>query len=322
MMVTEGLVEDLVETRARDPQAIRRAALARRRRPLVGPSGRLVIVAADHPARGALAAGGDPVAMADRVELLRRLLLALSRPGVDGILATADVVEDLLLLGGLDDKVVIGSMNRGGLAGAAFEIDDRVTGYQAAGIEAGGLDGGKLLLRVDLEDPATASTIETCGRAVTDLAARGLMAMVEPFVSRRVEGRVVNDLSPESMIKAIAVASGLGSTSAWTWLKVPVVDDMERVMRASTLPALILGGDVGADPADTFGAWEAALRMPTVRGVVAGRSLLFPPDGDVVAAVDTAVRLVAGAGSIERHVVAPSASAAAEARARARGALA
>ena len=57
---------------------------------------------------------------------------ALSRPGVNGVLGTPDILEDLLLLGALDGKVVIGSMNRGGLAGTAFEIDDRFTAYDAA----------------------------------------------------------------------------------------------------------------------------------------------------------------------------------------------
>ena len=48
-------------------------------------------------------------------------------------------------------------------------------------------------------------------------------------------------------MKAISVASALGTTSAYTWLKVPVVEDMERVLAASTLPALILGGGGPAD---------------------------------------------------------------------------
>jgi 5-deoxy-glucuronate isomerase len=74
--------------------------------------------------------------MADRYDLLSRLLIALGRPGVDGLLATADIVEDLLLLGALDGKIVIGSMNRGGLQDAVFELDDRFTGYDAATIAA------------------------------------------------------------------------------------------------------------------------------------------------------------------------------------------
>ena len=154
-----------------------------------------MIVAADHPARGALRAGADPLAMADRADLLDRLCTALARPGVDGVLGTADILEDLLLLGALDDKVVIGSMNRGGLAGTAFEIDDRFTGYDAASIAAAGFEGGKMLLRIDPDDAGTAPTLEACAQAVSDLAGTRLMAMVEPFISHRVDGRVRNDLT-------------------------------------------------------------------------------------------------------------------------------
>ncbi|WP_149263421.1 aldolase [Actinomadura sp. K4S16] len=286
-------IAGLAEVRAVRPESIAEAAERRvRRRTLLGESGRLMLLAADHPARGALAAGGDALAMADRGELLDRLCVALERPGVDGVLGTADVIEDLLLLGVLEGKVVVGSMNRGGLAGASFEIDDRFTAYSAAAIAASGLDGGKMLLRVDDEDPATVRTLEACARAVSELAGRGLMAMVEPFISRRVDGRVRNDLSPEAMTRAVAIASGLGTTSAYTWLKVPVVADMERVMAASTRPALLLGGEVAADPVAAREGWRRALRLPTVRGLVVGRSLLYPPDGDVAAAVDAAVELL------------------------------
>ena len=234
------------------------------------------------------------MALADRMRLLERLSHALSRPGVDGVLGTADIVEDLLLLGALDDKVVIGSMNRGGLAGTVFEIDDRFTGYDAASIARMGFDGGKMLLRIDPDDPATAATMDSCAQAISALASEGLMAMVEPFISHRVEGRVRNDLSPEAVIRSIAVASGLGTTSAYTWLKVPVVDDMERVLATSTLPALLLGGEVSADQDAAFDRWRKALQMPSVRGLVAGRMLLFPPDDDVAGAVDAAVSLMRG----------------------------
>jgi hypothetical protein len=291
--VTESRLMTIVETRVRRPEAIAEAA-AQRRRPdsLVGPEGRLMIIAADHPARGALRAGERAFAMADRGELLDRLVLALSRPGVNGFLGTPDLVEDLLLLGALDDKVVIGSMNRGGLAGTAFEMDDRFTGYDAASIAASGLDGGKMLFRIDPDDPSTVVTMEACARAVSELAAHRLMAMVEPFISHRVDGRVRNDLSAEAVIRSITVASGIGTTSAYTWLKLPVVEEMERVLAASTLPVLLLGGEVSADQEAAFASWEKALRVPTVKGLVVGRSLLYPPDDDVTAAVDTAVGLL------------------------------
>jgi hypothetical protein len=291
-MFTDRLAE-VIETRVRRPETVAEAAAARRRAAsIVGPDGRLVIVAADHPARGSLQAGRERLAMADRADLLERLCLALARPGVSGVLGTADVLEDLLLLGALDGKIVIGSMNRGGVAGTVFEIDDRFTGYDAPAIARMGFEGGKMLLRIDPADPATAATIEGCAQAVSDLAARQLMAMIEPFMSHRADGRVLNDLAPEAMIRALTIASGLGTTSAYTWLKVPVVKDMEQVMAASTLPALLLGGEVADDPEVTFAGWQKALRLPNVMGLVAGRSLLYPADGDVAAAVDTAVSLL------------------------------
>jgi hypothetical protein len=283
----------LVETRVHRPHAIAEAAAARRRpSALIGERGRMMVVAADHPARGALRAGPNPMAMADRTDLLERLCAALDRPGVDGVLGTADILEDLLLLGALDGKLVFGSMNRGGLAGTAFEIDDRFTGYDAASVEAMGFEGGKMLLRIDPEDPATVSTLENCARAVTDLGRRRLVAMVEPFISHRVDGRIRNDLTAEAMIRAVSVSAGLGATSAYTWLKVPVVDAMERVMAASTMPALLLGGEVSADQDAAFASWHKALQLPTVKGLVVGRSLLYPPDDDVARAVDAAVNLL------------------------------
>jgi hypothetical protein len=283
----------LIDARVTRPQTIAEAA-ANRRKPesLLGDHGKMMIIACDHPARGALAAGSDPMAMADRGDLLDRIALALSRPGVNGMLGTADILEDLLLLGALDEKVVVGSMNRGGLAGTVFEMDDRFTGYDAPSIAEAGFEGGKMLLRFDYDDPKTVDTMQACADAVSDLAEHQLMAMVEPFLSHRVDGRVKNELTPEAMIKVMAISSGLGATSAYTWLKVPVVDDMERVMASSTLPALILGGEVTADADAAYAKWEKALALPTVKGLVIGRSLLYPPDGDVAKAVDTAVGLL------------------------------
>ncbi|MCX4400613.1 deoxyribose-phosphate aldolase [Streptomyces sp. NBC_01764] len=287
---------ELVRLRTHHPEAVAEAAARRQRRPLVGESGRLMIVAADHPARGALAVGDRKFAMANRADLLERLCVALSRPGVDGVLATADILDDLLLLGALDHKVVLGSMNRGGLQGASYELDDRFTGHRPQDIARLGFDAGKLLLRIDYDDPGSLDTLESTARAIDAMAERHLPVFVEPFLSRRTpEGRLVNDLSAEAVIKSIAIASGLGGSSAYTWLKVPVTDnpdDMARVMETSTLPAVLLGGDVGEDQESAYEKWRGALQLPTVQGLVVGRSLLYPADGDVTAAVDTAVGLL------------------------------
>jgi hypothetical protein len=186
-------------------------------------------------------------------------------------------------------------MNRGGLQGASFELDDRFTGYDAGGVAAMGFDGGKMLCRIDLEDPGSVTTLEACAAAITELAGRGLMAMVEPFISTRSGGHVRNDLSAEGVIRSVAIASGLGASSRHTWMKLPVVDGMDRVMTSTTLPTLLLGGDPSGAPDHTYAAWEHALALPGVRGLVVGRALLYPPGGGVAAAVDVAAGLVRSA---------------------------
>jgi DhnA family fructose-bisphosphate aldolase class Ia len=285
-------VAEISDIRFAEPERITQLLAARRRRPIAGGDGRLMIVACDHPARGALGASGNPTAMANRTELLERLVTALSRPGVDGLLATADIAEDLLLLGALEDKLVFSSINRGGLQGSAFEMDDRNTGYDVQGTIEARFDGAKMLTRIDLDDPATVATLETQGRVVSELNRAGLIAMVEPFMSSRVNGKIVNDLSPDAVIRSIAIASGLGTSSAYTWMKLPVVPQMERVMAATTLPTLLLGGDPDGDADETYASWQAALALPSVRGLVVGRTMLYPADDDVAKAVDTAVSLV------------------------------
>jgi hypothetical protein len=284
----------LTEVRAREPERIGRLWQERTLRPLLPADGRLLLLAADHPARAALGVRDDALAMASRSDLLTRLVTALERPGVDGVLGTPDVLDDLLLLGALEGKVVVGSMNRGGLQGSTWELDDRFTAYTPHEVQWCGLDGGKMLTRIALGDPGTVATLEACAAAVTELAALGRMAMLEPFWSVVEGGRVRNLLDPDSMIRAVQVASALGASSAHTWLKLPVVDDLARVLDATTLPTLLLGGDPPGAAADTYATWARALELPAVRGLVVGRALLYPHDGDVAAAVDIAAELVHG----------------------------
>lgn len=293
MKLSDNDIHELTLRRMREPGAVDRAWAQRRTRPI--GDDRLLVVAADHPARGALGVRSDAHAMASRPDLLRRLATALANPRVDGVLATADLLEDLLLLGLLEDKLVIGSMNRGGLQGARFEFDDRFTGYTAARIAASGLDGGKTLTRICLQDSGTVATLEATAHAIDELAAHGKMAMIEPFWSEfGTDGRARNLLTPEATIRSMQVAAGLGATSAYTWLKVPIVPEMHRVLEATTLPTLLLGGDPTTTPEETYASWEDALTAPAAAGLVIGRALLFPPDGDVAAAVEVAATLVHG----------------------------
>jgi hypothetical protein len=136
-------------------------------------------------------------------------------------------------------------------------------------------------------------TLESAGTAVSELAAAGLMAMIEPFMAERVDGRVRNVLTAPALATAISIAAGLGDSSAHTWLKIPIVAEMERAVAATTLPCVVLGGEVSEDPSAAYADWARALALPNVHGLVIGRALLFPPDDDVAAAVRAAVEVCA-----------------------------
>lgn len=285
----------LIEARIFEPDTFRAALVNRARRTVAGADGRLLLLAADHTARGMLAASGDPLAVADRFSLLDRLVRSLAQAGVDGVLASADILEELAWLGALEGKLAIGTMNRGGVIGANWELDDRMTAYDVDHIESCGLDGGKVLLRIEDTDPGVARTIESVASVVTQLADRRLVCMVEPLPYRKEpDGRAVLDSSDERLIKVVAIASGLGSSSGYTWLKIPGSERMREVAAATSMPILMLGGDPGADADRTFDRWANAMLEPNVRGLVAGRALLYPHSDQPEEAVRRAAAIVHG----------------------------
>jgi hypothetical protein len=208
-------------------------------------------------------------------------------------LASADILEELAFLGALNDKLAIGTMNRGGIIGAKWELDDRLTSYDADHIESMGLDGGKTLIRIDYQDPSVARTIETVAALTTQLADRKLMAMIEPLPYKKsAEGMAILDDSDEALIKVVSIASGLGSSSAYSWLKVPATNRMSEVAGATSLPVLMLGGEPEGNPDQLFNRWTLGMKVPNVRGLVAGRSLLYPVNGDSESAVRRAGKVV------------------------------
>jgi DhnA family fructose-bisphosphate aldolase class Ia len=186
-------------------------------------------------------------------------------------------------------------MNRGGIIGARWELDDRLTAYDPDHVEEFGLDGGKVLLRIEATDPGVARTLEMVAAITTELSDRRIMCLIEPLPYLKDEaGRARLDTSVEELVRVVAIASGLGSSSAYTWLKIPAVDRMAEVAGATTMPILMLGGDPGDRAEAVFALWRAAMAQPNVRGLVAGRALLYPSHGDVVHAVTAAASIVHG----------------------------
>jgi len=297
------LFDRITDTRVSRPDVVAEEARLRTRRPALTRDGRLAILAADHPARMVVGVGDDPVAMGNRWHLLARILRVLTADEFDGLMTTPDILEELLILnrldrelggpGFLDRKVLIGCMNRGGLAGAAFELDDRMTAFTAAQIAARRLDGAKVMFRLDAAERASLDTIMYCVQAVNECHAQGIPVFLEALMVQRQDGKVTMLRTPDALIKVVSVASGLGSSSALTWLKIPYCEGYERVALSTTCPILMLGGESRGDPTGILTEFAAGMRAGgTVRGALVGRNVTFPGRDDpqaVALAVDAIV---------------------------------
>jgi DhnA family fructose-bisphosphate aldolase class Ia len=306
----DRLLARLTETRVADPDFTWRAARVRVRRDRLAPTGKLNILAADHPARNVTKVGADPLAMADRCDYLARILRVLTTARVDGIMATMDILEDLLAIDGflrqagaptlLDNRLLIASLNRGGLAGSSWELDDPITGASPASCQEWRLDGAKLLLRVDEKDPASLTTLQACARAINESNARGLPMFLEPLPVTRTEKGYVVVKTPEALARLAGVASALGDSSRFLWLKLPHCEGYETVARATTLPILLLGGESAGDPSPFLTQLRAAMAAgPNVRGALVGRNVLYPGTEDPLAMADAAGGIIHQGWSVE-----------------------
>jgi hypothetical protein len=296
-VLPETLISRLVDKRIADPDFPWRAAQLRRRRSSFAPDGRLCLLAADHPGRRVTAAGSDPLAMADRRDYLARILRVLASRRVDGVMATMDILEDLLTLDGLrreagfapllDGRLLVASLNRGGLAGAVWELDDPITGPTAATCAAWRLDGAKMLLRVADDDPGSLKTLLACAQAITEANRHGLRFFLEPLPAVREAGSLRILKTPEALARLAGVASALGDSSRNLWLKLPYCDGYERVARATTCPILLLGGETAGSAEPFLRQVHAALPAgPNVRGALAGRNVLYPGSDDPLAVAE------------------------------------
>lgn len=287
----DRIFEQITEIRVSAPEIIEQQALARKQRARLAPRGKLTILAADHPARGVTNIGKHPFLMGDRQEYLGRILRVLLATEFDGFMSTPDMIEDLLILdylvqqaGGpsfLDNRVLIGCMQRGGVAGVVGEIDDRFGSYSAESIARFRLDGGKMLLRFVPDDERTLNTIDYCAQAVTALNRYNLPAFVEPLRMDRVDGSWVMKNSADELVKLVGVLAGFGDSSRNTWLKLPYCEDFHRVTMATTLPIILLGGPSQEDPRSMFREFAAGIAARSnVRGVMVGRNVTFPGQDD------------------------------------------
>jgi DhnA family fructose-bisphosphate aldolase class Ia/sugar phosphate isomerase/epimerase len=251
----------------------------------------IVIIAADHPARRVTNVGADELAMGDRQQYLGRIIRVLMLDEIDGVMTTPDIMDDLFILnylhkakGGksfLDNKILIGCTNRGGISGSTYEMDDVVTAYSIDDIKSRGLDGAKMMFRLDLETNMarySQKTLELCSKMIRQCNKIDIPVFLEPLpVERMRDGHYRVKMNADDLIKTIGVATALGGQSSNIWLKVPYVDDYEYVVRSTSNPILMLGGASTGNPTDILENFEKGKGAgKNVKGCLVGRNLLFP----------------------------------------------
>jgi hypothetical protein len=234
---------------------------------------------------------------------LGRILRVLVASDFDGFMSTSDMIEDLLIVdylvqqgGGpsfLDNKVLVGCMQRGGIAGVVGEVEDRFFSYSAASIARFRLDGGKMMFRFVPDDERTLKTLDYCARAVTELNHFNLTPFIEPLRMDYIDGKWVSKNTADELIKLVGIVGGLGDSTHRTWLKVPYCEDFRRVMMATTMPVLMLGGPSKEDPRSTYHDFAAAVATrANVRGSMVGRNVTFPGREDPAAVAQAIHRIV------------------------------
>ncbi len=298
------MFKEITEVRINNPQAVQEEAASRQRRAILTEDGKLAILAVDHPARGNLVVEDNPVRMGDRYDLLGRLLRIMITSDFDGIMATPEVIEELFILnflheqkGGesfLDNKVIIGCMNRGGTIGTVFQMDDRMTAFTAQRIKMLKLDGAKVMFMLDPSNPDSGKAIYYCSQAITECSRLDIPVFVEPMEVRRIGNdyrpdQMVNDV--EVQIKLAGIGAGLGETSLGTWLKIAHCVEFERVVRATTCPILMLDGLPQEDPTETMEEYARGMKAGA-KGVLVGKNVLYTGKDDPLAIASAIANIV------------------------------
>jgi DhnA family fructose-bisphosphate aldolase class Ia len=162
------------------------------------------------------------------------------------------------------------------------------------------MDGAKFMVRLDGADPASGRTLVACADAVSLCVRADLMAFLEPLPVKRLRGAYTVQRTAEDLAGMVSVAAALGASSLNTWLAIPSCHGLERVVAATTLPVLIIGGEVvgSARPVlqDLRRATQAGL---SVRGALMGRNVLFPGHEDPRAMAAAVAAVVHGQADIK-----------------------
>jgi DhnA family fructose-bisphosphate aldolase class Ia len=138
-------------------------------------------------------------------------------------------------------------------------------------------------------------------RAITEMNALRLPTFLEPLpVVKNDDGFQVIK-TPEALARIVGVASALGDSSRYIWLKLPHCEDYKVVARATTLPILLLGGESAGDIALFLRQLATALSAgPNVRGALVGRNVLYPGVDDPLAVAESVGAIIHKGWTVEQ----------------------
>lgn len=275
----------IVTQRVRRPETIA-DRLSSRRRPEqpVPTDGQLVLITCNHKIDPRT---GDHI---DRRELLDRIIEALSIPEVDGVVASADLLEELTLLNVLEHRLAFCTASGDPYVGATSGLASAGTGLSSATIATSRFDGAQLTQRWGAAGTLRASQPWSIAADVAELAAYNLPTILDLRITDP-RGRAEFDTTWSEWIEPLHATTSALSTGAGVWLTVPAISGLAHLAEATGFPVLMRDTDVPIHPTAWQGFFAEDLPL-TIRGMMPGVSALFPLEGSVAEATATIARSV------------------------------
>ena len=280
----DSIFQKLNEIKVFHPEVIEQEAEMRRKPGF--PHQRLVFAAADHNARMINEYKGNPIGLSNRREYLTRLVRMLESDKIDGIEATPDILEDLVILNKLrreagekaflKGKMLIGTVNRGGLKNTVWEMDDLPSCFTVERLWKLRFDGVKFMLRINPGDERSKYTLRYCAETVNEAERYGMPVFIEALYVETENGRLALRTDTESLCKVTGVTGALGCTGANKWLELPLNSEYQVPTSATTCPVLVVPDEKESEPEAVVAEYTKEIGLNyNIRGILLGRNVMY-----------------------------------------------
>ena len=281
----DEIFRQLNEIKAFHPEVIEQEACIRQKPGY--PHDRLIFAAADHNARMINEYKGNPIGLSNRREYLTRLVRMLQSDEIDGIEATPDIIEDLMILSRLrreagekeflKGKMLVGTVNRGGLKNTVWEMDDMPSCYTVERLAKLGMDAVKFMIRINPMDARARHTVRYCAETINEAEKYGLPIFIEAlYVETTENGGFAMKTDSESLCKVVGVTGALGCRGVAKWIEIPLNNEYQVPVSATTCPVLVVPDEVESEPLAVVTEYTKEIGLhDNIRGILLGRNIMF-----------------------------------------------